>query len=188
MHFESPISGRVVIEQKPMGKVIQVKSKMRIFILAFLIFWFCGWSFGGLAVIGSFLSGVAKGGAGLFLLAWLGAWAVGWLFAVSTILWLIGGKETLTVSRTSLTKRISIPVLARNWHYNPAHITNIRRNPIQRPFFEFNYIPNPLGKSGLVAFDYGQKTVTFGVGLDDAEADFIVDTLKRELGQRNKAA
>ena len=188
MQFEVPTSSRVSVDRVPEGTNITVRAKRRTFLMAFLLFWLCGWTIGGFAAAGALVSGGADGKASLFLLVWLGAWALGWLYAAATLFWMFAGRETLVVSRAGITKTVSIPILSRSWHYNPAHVAHVRRHQTEQQVFSPRAFENPLGANGGVAFGYGHKTVTFGTSIDDAEARLIIEALNSGLGRREAAA
>ncbi|WP_139111148.1 hypothetical protein [Stappia indica] len=188
MQYELPTSDRVAVHRAPEGAVIIVRAKRHLLIMAFFLFWLCGWTVGGFSAAGALVSGAMKGNPSLFLVAWLGAWAVGWVLATASVLWMFAGKEQLVVTRTGVTKTVSIPILSRSWHYNPAHIARIRRHVVPQPLFGQRGFDNPLGTSGGVAFDYGQTTVTFGTSIDDAEARLIMEALNEGLGRTGVAA
>ncbi|MET1415667.1 hypothetical protein ABVF61_25580 [Roseibium sp. HPY-6] len=188
MQFESPLSKRLSTRQTHDGLVITVRAQMQHFVFGFLAFWICGWTVGGLFAGGSLLSGFWQGETNLFLLFWMGGWAFGWLFAATTLLWMLTGREHLIVSQTKITKKISILALGRTRHFNPAHVTNIRTQDSIRTTGRRQNIGLPIKGHGRVAFDYGQKTISFGTDLDDAEADFIVKTMTDKLNRKSEAA
>ncbi|ASP32868.1 hypothetical protein [Labrenzia sp. VG12] len=188
MQFESPISTRLRTSQTHAGNIISVRAKKEPFVMLFMSVWLCGWTFGGVTAGSVLLTGGGDLDGRLFLSFWMMGWAVGWVLVTSSLLWMLAGQESLTVSRTHVTKTVSIPLINWSWHYNPALMTKTRRNVVPSTRYGRNQLNNPLGKQGRVAFDYGQKTVTFGAGLDDAEADFVLDSLKSGLGLRREAA
>ena len=46
----------------------------------------------------------------------------------------------------------------------------------------------PVGAFGMTAFSRSQKTVTFGMSVDDAEARLIMDAFNSGLGCKEDAA
>ena len=188
MQYESPLSRRLRTSQTHAGAVISVRAKRQPFVMLFMGVWLCGWTFGGVAAGSALLTGDGDLGGRLFLSFWMMGWAIGWVLVTSSLLWMLAGQESLTVSRTHVTKTVSIPLISWSWHYNPALMTKIRRNEVPALRHARNQLNTPFSRQGRVAFDYGQKTVTFGNGLDDAEADFVLDSLRSGLGLRREAA
>lgn len=188
MQFEPASSKRVQIGHSHNGVTITVRAKVRLFGFAFLTVWLCGWTAGGVFAANSLLTGDAFGEARIFLAFWLCGWALGWLFAVFALLWMLGGKEQLMLQNAGLTKRISVWLLGRSRHYDLNLVSKVRKNASLKTTSPNANLDSPFGKNGRIAFDYGQKTVTFGAGIDDAETDLILSALKTRLGSRRMAA
>lgn len=188
MGFELPISTRVTVRPGPQGHVVVVQARARLWSMLFLMGWLGMWSFAGFSIFNILASGSMKPGLSMFVMLWMVLWALGWLYGAANLLWMLAGEERLSISKTEVVKTVHTPILSRSWRYDPAHIGNVRRNTVGQPIFGAQAADNPLGKSGGVAFDYGQTTVTFGTSIDDAEARLIMEALNDGLGRTGVAA
>lgn len=174
-----PGKGRAEVARSASGIVVTIPSKRNILIIGFLGFWLVGWVFGeGMAI--QQLIGGHVGNGFAFLAAWLGGWTIGGAFAWYAWLWNVAGKEVVTLHAATLRYQRKIPLFVRSKEYEVAHIRNLRTEP------------NPAGSGGLfpsrsmafwglsggtIAFDYGRSTHHFGMALDAADADYVVEQL-----------
>lgn len=197
MAYEKPGNPRYSVERTPTGMIFSIPAKKNWFIILFLGFWLMGWAMGEITVLGilgagifEFMQGgmddiVEKGAGafgGAFLIVWLAGWTVGGAFAIYTWLWQVSGVEQIIISGDSLKIEKKIPVWTRGKNYLIYNISSLRiasssASMLRKPSgMEFRGI-----SGGLLAFDYGAKTVNFGMGIDEAEAKMIL----REMGELN---
>ncbi|MFL5739909.1 MAG: hypothetical protein ACJ75B_06805, partial [Flavisolibacter sp.] len=119
--------------------------------------------------------------AGFFVLFWLIGWTVGGFFALRTFLWILHGKEIITVGSNSLQIDKKGLLLFKPKEYDLREVKNIR---VQEDNIGFNGIFgrrndfSAFNSGGTIRFDYGLQTVKFAGGMDEAEARFIIDKLK----------
>jgi hypothetical protein len=103
-----------------------------------------------------------------FLLVWLAAgcaWAYLWL-------WNLIGREEVTIDGQVIAVR-RWP-LGRRREYDVRHVRRLRASPSARSSFR-----DPSGFfGGALAFDYGARTVRLGNGIDEAEAQLIVESIR----------
>ena len=92
------ISNRIRID----GATIYVASHKKAFLLFFLPIWLIGWTFGGIAVFSSVISGKANETL-LFMLIWPCIWLLGELFVLYAFLWNAFGFEIISVQNGILT-------------------------------------------------------------------------------------
>lgn len=186
--FENPNAGRAEIYESADLFQVRLKSKSSHFVMAFMMFWLCGWAYGEFKVLSILISG-ESGGASVFLLAWLGAWTVGGVFAATQLLWIVSGYELLSLSPNALTIQRCIPFYRRSWNYDINHVTNVRASAIvaddgtsRRKQYHPGIFSGPT--QGTVKFDYGMKTPGFGLEMEEAEARKIADRLSAKLQSR----
>jgi len=191
MAYEKPGNPRYSVERTPTGMIFSIPSRKNWFIILFLGFWLMGWAMGEITVLGilgagifEFLDGGIKGlfemGAetfgGVFLIIWLAGWTVGGAFAIYAWLWQVSGVERIIISGDSLKIEKKIPVWGRVKNYRVSSISSLRiASPAASKW------PKSSGmefRGGLLAFDYGAKTVNFGMGIDEAEAKMILKEIK----------
>ena len=160
---------------------ISIPSRRQWFQILFLGFWLCGWAAGELSAISElFLFHNGTQEADHFLLLWLFGWTVGGLFAMTTLLWQLAGKEIAEISGLGI--KLSHRVWGLRWsqQYAAADIQDLRVSP--QPITRHRrssslYYWGLTG--GVIAFDYGAKTIRFGSGVDEAEAKQIVKTIQQ---------
>jgi len=184
--FEPLDSGRARIDEDINGLEIRIRSKTQWFVTVFLCFWLFGWAFGEVMVLTTLLGG-GVGVANLFMIAWLGAWTVGGLFCMSVVLWNFAGQERITLPGNALTVQRRVPVLTRSWTYDIAQITKLRTTQQVETALWVNRQMNSglfsRRDHGSVKFDYGMRTVGFGMELEEAEAAHLLDRLNTRLGR-----
>jgi hypothetical protein len=178
---------------------ITIPSRKNWFAIFFLGFWLFGWAIGEFAVLG-FLAFFAfalvfgkstetslsfAGFGGLYMLVWLGVLTVGGGFVLYNWLWQIAGKEVIDISSTGITIANKIFSFSRPKEYNAQYIKELR---VSQPI---NSMWSPWGRTkqvwgtgqGIIAFDYGAKTVRFGSGFDEAEAKMILSEITSRYPQ-----
>ncbi|OYU95212.1 MAG: hypothetical protein CFE21_12980 [Bacteroidetes bacterium B1(2017)] len=182
--MEKPYSGAATINESFEGFEIIIPTKKNWFVILFLGFWLCGWVFGEVFAL-TMLTGLLFGKmefANLFMLVWLGGWTVGGFFAIKTFLWNLKGKEIITIGMGQLKIEKKGLLLAKPKTYDLIESKNFRAQEdnngtdgiwgMQRnSFAAFN-------SGGTIRFDYGLKTIKFAGGIDEAEANYIIEKLK----------
>lgn len=185
--YEAPGSSRLSIHRDPQVTRIVVRARRQILIFLFLMFWFAGWTMGGLIAFSTVASG---GGEVGFIIFWLCGWAVGWVSVTCLLVWLAVGKEVLEVNSRGLIKILKAPYPLRKWQYDPAWLGAIHSHPAKPSGAFDNKLTAlmPFGSYGSVQIDYGHSTIHFGVMLDAAETSAIVTELERSFSQRRREA
>lgn len=176
--MEIPYAGRAIINDTFDGLEIIIPSKKNWFLIVFLGFWLVGWTLGetaALAAITGFLGEL--GPQRSFVLLWLIFWTIAGFFTLSAFLWNLLGKEIITAIQGQLTIAKKGALFYRTKMYNLNEAQNFR---IQQDNYSGKYQrrrKNGFWFGGIIAFDYGMKTVRFGLGIDEAEAKFILSKL-----------
>lgn len=179
MKIEVPRPRSTITETRN-GLEIVIPAKRNNSLLAFMGFWLIGWAVGEVAALHTLILGGAKEELTLvtiFLLAWLGFWTVGGASAIGSWLWMLRGKERITLQATHLTIKKDLFGFGRLREYDLQHISKLRVAPAT-----FNMsAPASAWESwgaggGVVAFDYGPTTVRFGSSIDEAEGLQIVES------------
>jgi len=169
------------------GVEITIPAKLSIAVALFMTFWLCGWAVGLVAAGGRLLAGPAETGATLFLTAWLGAWIVGGAWAMTALGWMLIGREIVRTNVVELQHVRKIGPFSMSREYEMSQIKRLRvfqGDAAAAAYGTYN-VGGPFG-GGTVAFDYGAATKRLGMGLDEAEAHMIVETLTKRF--RNLAA
>lgn len=125
----------------------------------------------------------------LFLIVWSILWTLGGARAAFTEIWMIAGQERVLLKTRTLLHRYEVFGIGRGREYELARVRNLRVSPVSLPAWwerARSEFWEPGG--GVVAFDYGAKTIRFGAALDEAEANMVVSRMKErhsfETGER----
>ena len=173
-----PIEARSTIRRTNEGVAVALHRRRLWWVLIFAPVWLCGWAVGEVAVGGELVRGAAPAVA----LLWLLLWTAGGLLVALLWLWNAFGRETLLVDASTLTIRRAIGRYGRNWHFDRAHVRDLRVSPAPVDPFSLSGSLQWWGVGGgVIAFDYGARTYRFGAGLHEAEAKLILAELQRAL-------
>lgn len=171
--FESPESPRLSLSITPSGaQAIEFKAGGKA--IWFLAIWLCGWVFGMYFAI-SQLAGGAAASEGGFLYVWLAIWTIGGLLAGATLVWGLFGSEVVLADSLSLQHAYKVWNFARTKQYQSNLVTNLRW--IERP--------GRRNRQTGIEFDYGTRTVRIFGGVENAEAQKIIELLDSRLGTRS---
>ncbi len=173
-----PSSARFTVDSLPSGVRVTIPSSRNWLTILFLAAWLGGWYFGASSTLNELLNPTEKTQVG-FLSFWLLGWTLGGLSAIAFVLWQLAGSEVIETAPGSLSRRIQIAGIGITREYDISHVTSLRVSPMDAVSAQAaRWGSLPFGKSsGLVAFDYGARTVKFGGHVDEAEAKLVVKAL-----------
>jgi len=182
--IEKPYEGRAKVHFDGIKLHIKIPSKKNWFIILFLTAWMGGWFMGESSVINELLSS-DNIGANSFMLFWLVGWTIGGLFAITVLLWNLFGQETIQIGRGmfSASKGIlDFGIINKN--YDLKSIKNLELNPEPTGTNSFFGQKKKIGDfwgltGGKLRFDYGMKTIKLGIGIDEAEARYLIEEIKK---------
>jgi hypothetical protein len=189
--MEQPYKGRAIIQDNLTDLQIVIPAKKNWFIIIFIGAWLCGWFLGEIFAITMVTRlGVINFGS-LFLIVWLIGWTVGGLLALRFFLWILKGKEIITVGQGRLVIDKKGMLLYKPKTYDLNEVKNIRVQEDNHDNGGFlgrrsnNF--GTINSGETIKFDYGLKTIKIAGGLDEAEARFIIQKLKDKhlLTERN---
>ena len=174
-------NGRATISKNYNGVNISIPSKKNWVVLLFGTAWMGGWAFGFVSVF-SVLLNSSSTGIDLFMLAWLTAWTIGGISIVSLLFWGYFGKEEIQIQKSQVNFIRSILGIGISKELVKHEVKNIRFNevPIVSITSRNNWVLWGVGP-GKIKMDYGMKTYSFGLAVDDAEANYIIDLMKAQL-------
>lgn len=113
----------------------------------------------------------------LSLVSFFFVWTLSGVLCLYIWLWMIAGKETISLQSGILTIKLTLFGWSRVREYELQHISNLRVDPepydSEGPRLAAVY---PF-VTGPIAFEYGAKTVRFADGVGEAEALELVATL-----------
>jgi hypothetical protein len=155
--------------------------------ILFLGFWLTGWAFGEYTVLSILLNGKAFEGPLLFIIAWLGGWTIGGGYAIYILFWQLAGSEVIIISQSGITTSRSIfGFMFFPKEYSFEYIKSLRVSTATRSIsiFSWSWEKEFYGLSGgCIAFDYGAKTINFGVGIYEAEAKQVLAEVQQRYPQ-----
>ncbi|MCA9932612.1 MAG: hypothetical protein KC415_01720 [Anaerolineales bacterium] len=176
---------------KNLGDALEVTIPVhrRWYMILFLSVWLAGWTAGELGVGGTLLArlftgsvGVADLGSGLFMLIWLTFWTIGGAFAIYVLIWQLKGQEKVTINSEGITVRYEIGSFGRSKTYLKKHLLNLRISPES---LTYNSLRGGLRfwglGGGVIAFDYGAKTIRFGSSVEEAEGNMILSEIQQHF-------
>ncbi|MCS4435309.1 hypothetical protein [Aquiflexum gelatinilyticum] len=131
-----------------------------------------------------FNSGIDNSGAGGFLAFWLLAWTVGGLAVSFMLLWGYFGQEKFITDRNEILFEKSVFGIGKKNRMEISAIKNFRTEKSNDDLFSGNRMAFWGLGPGKIKFDYGLKTFSFGLGVDDAEANYIVGLLKEQFKEQ----
>jgi hypothetical protein len=172
-------NGKAKIEKRIDGLNIEIPSKKNWFALIFGLFWLFIW-FNFFLVPGEF----QNFGTDSFPTIWLLLWILGVLSVIFCILWGLFGQELFNDTRNDVVFEKTIFGIGIKKRFEKTEIKNFRVEAINQTMFGGNrWAFWGLGP-GKIKFDYGLKTYSFGLGVDDAEANYIVEMLKEHFNKQ----
>lgn len=179
---EKPYSGKAKIRFDGRQLKIIIPSKKNVLTIFILVFWIAGMIFSYFMFSQDpdfFDSEMPKE----FSFFWFFAWGIGGVFVAVILTWIILGRETVIFENNICQIKKGILDFAFvNKSYELKLIKNLELNPAD---IETNFLgqkrtgPEYGFKGGKIRFDYGMKTKKFGIGIDEAEARFIIDEIIR---------
>ena len=178
---------RATMSESPDGLVITIPAQKNWFQILFLGFWMIGWLFGEVTAVSQLIrshsshwahiKGSGPIGVNLFMMIWLAGWTVGGGFALIAWLWNLVGAERVQLGPWTLTTTRQVLGIGPTRDYKLGSVSNLRIN-MGLSNASFRASPFQMMNGGTIAFDYGAKTFYFGVGIDEAEAQQIVERLQ----------
>ena len=195
---------RHTVEKSHDSARVTLPSKKNIFRILFMCLWFFMWGYMvyGILYVSITFNRVIEIGEnstppvqseGMFLLVnicfslfFLALLGLG-VFGIYRFGWLVAGKEVIDATPHTLTVTKQIFRWKRSKEYSAEKVNGLRSNTqaFSTLFFPGKRVKKFLGGVGMIAFDYGARTFSFGQDVDEAEAKQIILALKDGLPQQN---
>lgn len=180
--YVDPQSGRATIDNVGEKICISIPTAKNIFKIVFLFVWLGGWFMGETTVAAQLFSGKLRGDS--FLFFWLCAWTIGGCWAIIMLMWNLAGSERITVAQGMLRIEKKILGFSKSREYSLSAIRDFR---VEKDGNSNSLFANRGGMqfwgyvNGPIMFDYGMKTIKFGLGIDEAEAKHILGILSEKV-------
>jgi len=154
--------------------IIEIPTKKNWFILIWIPIWLCLWFMGITGTIAGF-------GVDAFSTIWMIGWTIGGLSAIFFLIWGLLGKEIILIDYEYLTIERSILGVGLKRRLEIAEIQNIRYEFVDTNLsFERSNGIYTIGMGiGPIRIDYGLKTYSFGLAVDEAEAKYLIELIKK---------
>ncbi|HEY6915760.1 MAG TPA: hypothetical protein VI413_13875 [Paludibacter sp.] len=154
---------------------IEIPTKKNWFVVVFIAIWMTGWFMG--------ITGSVEGfGVDAFSTIWLIGWTAGGLSAVFFLIWSLLGKEIIQIDYEYFVIEKSILGLGTKKRLAIADVQNIRYEYVDTNMsFEKNNSLSTIGLGiGPIRVDYGLKTYSFGLAVDEAEAKYLIELIRKK--------
>ena len=154
------------------------------FVVFFISFWLIGWFVGEVFALSILLSEDNQFMPKTFLTIWVVFWTIGGFLAIKLIAKQLFGKETIEINRGMITIANTILGIGKKRFYDIYKINKIGHSPYMqlsayKPKFGFAKIGR---KTGALKFCFDNKMVDFASNITKAEADYILDEMKKIPG------
>jgi len=173
-------NGKARIESNFGNYSIHIPSKKNWFALIFGTMWMGGWYWGLEGALGDF-GYAGHDGADGFITLWTIAWTLGGISVIIMLLWGYFGQEKLEFDRDELKFEKTVFGVGIKKRLTIKEVSNFRFEKIEDSIFGGNRWAFWGMGPGKVKFDYGLKTYSFGLGVDDAEAVFLAKELNNKI-------
>lgn len=178
-------NGKAKIEKPFSGLNIIIPSKKNWFALLFGTAWLGGWYLG-FVNASSMLFSSRTGDFEVegFLTFWLTVWTLGGLSIITLLLWGYFGQEKFITDKSKILFEKTVFGIGMKNRLEISAIKNFRTEFGNDSWFGGNRLAFWGLGPGKIKFDYGLKTYSFGLGVDDAEAKYIVGLLKEQFKEQ----
>jgi hypothetical protein len=171
-----PSRRRSTTRRTTTGFDISVPAKLHLFVLMFLLVWLALW-----AVTEFFQARTLLTEPEASLVFFFIVWTLGGGLGLYICLWMIAGREIISLQSDILTIKHALFGYVRVREYDFRHVSNLRVDPepydSEGPRLAALY----AFRTGPVAFEYGERTVRFGDGISEAEAYEIVAEFEQAI-------
>ncbi len=185
MATEKPYPGRAQVVETPDEIVITIPARRKWYLILFLTAWLGAWLLGEVFALGTVLGGYHGSGGefvSLFLLVWLTIWTVGGVHVIRRLVWMLAGREIISISQTEFRIHRQGQLFSNPKVYDVKEVKRLLVNSTGgiHPFFREFHSSGfwNMGNNGMLKFDYGLKTVHLAGGIDEAEARHLLERIE----------
>jgi hypothetical protein len=145
----------------------------------FLFCWWGGWLMGEVAVTKEIFFSTTPWSKSYFAIIWLCVWTVIGVKTLRSFLWSLFGREIIKLNQQYLTHQMSILNVGTTSKFAVTHITNMR---YAAPEISQKTNRNSgLFPPKVIKFDFGMTTHYVGMGLDQPEANAIIEQMSEKV-------
>ena len=160
----SPFPMRSTVSQEAGTLRISIPMRKKPLLFLFFLVWLGGWTLGGIAIGRQLLQKF-----NLFEALWMCGWVLGETMVTYALLRMAGGQDVVRIDQGVFEVQKQVFGWGVSKRYSPLEIRDLRFQP-----------ESGSGKGhrdSNLAFDYGAKTLTFGDGIDEAEANQLIHVI-----------
>jgi hypothetical protein len=173
-------NGKARIENRSGNYTITIPSKKNWFLLILGTIWMGGWYWGFANTLAGFESDDETSFSG-FITFWLIGWTAAGITVVVMLLWGFFGKETLEFSGNKVKLQKTVFGIGIKKKLERSEVKNFRFDNINQGIFGGNRWAIWGMGPGKIKFDYGFKTYSFGLAVDEAEAKYLTQELNKKI-------
>jgi hypothetical protein len=174
---------RITVRKTADGVGVYNPTRRKLGLVIFMVFWLCGWSAGEWFALSELLRPGSPLVVDLFLLVWVSLWTLGGLAVVAVIAWtLVGVEKLFLIEGGGIVTERGFGRLTRRKVYRVDQVGEIgfaRQLGPRRA--------EGILSGGAVRFFAAGKPQSFGIGLDEEEADRVVN-LMQDFVKRHRPA
>jgi hypothetical protein len=181
MPAAAPTTLRSTLTRVGSGVEVKIPARTNAVTMVFNALWLCAWAYGEAIGIRALLQPPpdAEWTSFAFIGIWLLFWTGAGLWVMFLLAWFLGGSERLRFTRDGVSLELDVfGRSVRSRLFAPRNVGKLRRvEPPTGPFGLPKRKRLPW-QGGRLAFDSGARTISFGSGVDAAEADYLLDKIK----------
>jgi|WetSurMetagenome_2_1015567.scaffolds.fasta_scaffold123810_1 hypothetical protein len=158
---------------------VKIPAKKRSFIFLLFGLWLSAWIFSAFLTLSAIAQAIIFR-AGIVICLILGLWTMALtltgLYIFLICLWTLFGSEIILANENYIRISIGIGKFRFHRHYNLNSIKRIKADSRKSVLWKAeDFMPF---RSGRISFNYRMRTYRFANGIDEAEAEYIIDLLK----------
>lgn len=175
-----PGEGVAEVEQTPSGLIVRAPMKPAIGSILFMFFIMAVFTIAAIAIlVNTAISYFFRGELpDLFTVLWGGLVLAFFIIPMSrSLIWSVFGVEVTNLSREELSMRYKGLLFSKSKVFRLSEIKHLRLAPADAAVSQWAQITSGSHTMHTIAFDYGRSTHGFGAGLDEADAQHVVDAI-----------
>lgn len=172
---------RIIFRRTPDGIGVYNPTRRKLALVAFMLVWLCGWAVGEWFALSEIFRAGSPLAVDLFLLVWVSLWTLGGLGVLAVVGWQLFGVEKLfLIEGGGIVTERGLGPITRRKVFRIDQVSEIGLTEEKR-----KGAADGVFSGGAVRFLADGKPQSFGIELDDEEADRVV-TLMREFVERHR--
>jgi len=169
---------RSIVNLYAQGIEIIIPARKSLFVNFFLILWLLAWAYGEVVIINRLLINDNQT-PDAFIVIFACGWTLSGMLASFIWLWNAMGREIIRIDDHELKLSREYVWFARSKFYETKYMRNLRISDLSPSSLAMGGGMEYWGLSGgTITFDYGPTPTKIGLGLDETEAERIIEAIK----------